>query len=214
MFKKKQKNNKNKQTKSPKLITAIQWMSDRPRAFHIGYIKLFQHTFQSKRGPTATSSTLCIHFVLYRFFFFFSIVVKISSTSHLCSTSLATIVKHNLQHVHFTYSDIETALKIWPLDKTSENAFFHLSCATLLLYTDIQNTARGKWTLLGFYFLFFSSFSSNWCNCFGTKKNKKKQARLNSICSIKKKVLLRAECLHSLCRKAALCLNAWQLYRM
>lgn len=88
--------------KSPQFITAIQWMSDHPRAFHIGYIKLFQHTFQSKRGPTATSSTLCIHFVLYRFFF--SIVVKISSTSHLCSTSLATIVKHNLQHVHFTYS--------------------------------------------------------------------------------------------------------------
>lgn len=98
-----------KKKKSPQFIMAIQWMSDCPRAFHIGYIKLFQHTFQSKKGPTATSSTLCIHCLIQ---IFFSIVVKISSTSHLCSTSLATIVKHNLQHVHFTYSDIETALKI------------------------------------------------------------------------------------------------------
>lgn len=73
-------------------------------------------------------------FCLIQIFFLFSIVVKISSTSHLCSTSLATIVKHNLQHVHFTYSDIETALKIWPLDKTSENAFFHLLCATSVIY--------------------------------------------------------------------------------
>lgn len=38
----------------------------------------------------------------------------------MCSTGSATIVKDNLQHVHFTYSGKETAFKRSALDKASE----------------------------------------------------------------------------------------------
>lgn len=95
--------------------------------------KTFSTYFSIQKRAYSNKLNSLYTFCLIQIFFSFSIVVKISSTSHLCSTSLATIVKHNLQHVHFTYSNIETALKIWPLDKTSENAFFHLSCATSVI---------------------------------------------------------------------------------